>query len=366
MGKNLTIIGPGSGQLAINASLVNSAFSVSSGVTVTIESLTISNGKTDAGLYNNGTLTLNHVAFSGNVGVGLFNDLYGVLVVRDCAFTGNTGIVGNGNGAAIFNRQGALTVRESTFSNNSIQASGGGVIYGGAICSVGGTVLVDSCTFTGNSASATYGEGGAIANVLYGVMTVSRSTFTGNAVLGSQATGGGIYNRSLLTVNNCTFNGNSSQTGGGGIFNDGGTVNIKNSIIANSPGGNYGFNYNPALNCQGVNFSDDNTCPGFTQVTSPALNLGPLADNGGPTMTCALLAGSVAIDAAADCTDWSGGNSRATDQRGVARPQGAACDAGAFEVSIPNNPPVARTQNVVVAADASCSATVSSPDELVP
>ncbi|NNC99145.1 MAG: hypothetical protein HKN85_03085 [Gammaproteobacteria bacterium] len=49
-----------------------------------------------------------------------------------------------------------------------------------------------------------------------------------------------------------------------------------------------------------------------------------LADNGGPTLTHALLVGSPAIDAAV-------GTCPATDQRGVARPQGAGCDVGAYE-----------------------------------
>jgi hypothetical protein len=55
----------------------------------------------------------------------------------------------------------------------------------------------------------------------------------------------------------------------------------------------------------GVNLSDDGTC-GATPTTPEALHLGPLADNGGPTMTHALLDGSVALDTTTDCTDWEG------------------------------------------------------------
>jgi hypothetical protein len=61
----------------------------------------------------------------------------------------------------------------------------------------------------------------------------------------------------------------------------------------------------------------------FTQV------LGPLQDNGGSTVTHALLPGSPAIDAG-DPT-----RCRGTDQRGVPRPQGAECDIGAFERDVP-------------------------------
>jgi hypothetical protein len=146
---------------------------------------------------------------------------------------------------------------------------------------------------------------------------------------GNGDAGGGIFNDgATLTVSNSTFSGNSATDTGGGITN-GSWVNIKNSIIANSPsGGN--CDDSGTFIVAGVNFSDDITCPGFTQVTSAQLNLGALANNGGPTQTIALQSGSVAIDAATDCTDYAG-NPVGTDQRGVTRPQGAACDVGAYE-----------------------------------
>ena len=70
----------------------------------------------------------------------------------------------------------------------------------------------------------------------------------------------------------------------------------------------------------------------LVNVSAEDLKLGPLADNGGPTMTHALLPGSVAIDRIppAMCVD-ADGQPLTTDQRGVARPQGGACDVGAFE-----------------------------------
>jgi hypothetical protein len=87
-------------------------------------------------------------------------------------------------------------------------------------------------------------------------------------------------------------------------------------------------NCNKVLDSLGHNLTDDDSC-GLTApsdlVVADAM-LGPLADNGGPTETHALLAGSPAIDAGSpDCPP------PATDQRGVLRPQGAACDIGAFE-----------------------------------
>src|SRR5204863_5907224 len=89
-----------------------------------------------------------------------------------------------------------------------------------------------------------------------------------------------------------------------GIYNaDGaGTVTFKNSIMGNSLLGSNCGNNGGIFNVSGANFDTDGTCPGFTQVTSGQLNLGALANNGGPTMTHALQPGSVAIDAGADVT----------------------------------------------------------------
>ncbi len=86
----------------------------------------------------------------------------------------------------------------------------------------------------------------------------------------------------------------------------------------------------------GDNLDSDGTCQSFTLATNDLPNtdpqLGPLQDNGGPTETHALLPGSPAIDAAVNCADFEG-NPITTDQRGVARPQGADCDIGAVETN---------------------------------
>ncbi|MEJ8672811.1 choice-of-anchor Q domain-containing protein [Streptomyces sp. MS1.AVA.1] len=75
----------------------------------------------------------------------------------------------------------------------------------------------------------------------------------------------------------------------------------------------------------GHNIDSDGSCRLTAAGDLPSRDplVGPLADNGGPTDTVALLPGSLALDAADGCP--------ATDQRGVARPQGAACDIGAYE-----------------------------------
>ena len=86
------------------------------------------------------------------------------------------------------------------------------------------------------------------------------------------------------------------------------------------------------------------------EVLRQPLNLGPLANNGGPTQTHALLSGSVAIDAVSDCTDTDN-NPLTTDQRGVLRPQGSACDVGAYEffVATPSPAPLLPTPGALAA-----------------
>ncbi len=198
----------------------------------------------------------------------------------------------------------------STFSSNS--ASGGG-----GICNLpGGTVTVSNSTFSGNS---TTGGGGGIQS--YGTVIVSNSTFSGNSTDGD---GGGIHSFSTLTVSNSTFSGNGANRGGGIYRYTGGTVTLKNTIVANSP---VGGNCNNNITDGGGNLSyPDTTCPG---INGDPL-LGPLQNNVGPTETMQLGPGSAAIDAGNDaiCAAAPVNN---LDQRGIARPWGTHCDIGAVE-----------------------------------
>jgi hypothetical protein len=122
--------------------------------------------------------------------------------------------------------------------------------------------------------------------------------------------------------------GNNANQSGAGIYKNAvfGIVTPTNTIVAAN--GTTTPNCNGALDSLGYNLTDDDSC-GFSAtgdlIVADAM-LGPLADNGGPTETHDLLPGSPAIDAGSlDCPP------PATDQRGVARPQGAACDIGSVE-----------------------------------
>ena len=200
-----------------------------------------------------------------------------------------------------------LTLNNLTVANGRADNAGGGILNLG-------TLEVNNYTISGNRAGT---FSGGIHNV--GTLTVNSSTISGNS---AGTDNGGIGNASAgtLTVNNSTISGNSANNNGGGIGN-GSTATLNNTIVANNEGGN----------CAGLPVTDDggnlewpgNDC-GFALSADPLL--GPLADNGGPTQTHALQPDSPAIDAAVECPP------PATDQRGVSRPQGDACDIGSFEL----------------------------------
>jgi hypothetical protein len=299
--------------------------------TLSVTDSTFSGNSTDGpyyayggGIYNAGTLDVTGSTFSSNRSIaggfggawdggGIYNT--GTLSVTDSTFSGNSaggGTEGDGAGGGIFNL-GTLDVTNSTFSGNTAGTAGGGIgNYG--------TLSVTDSTFSGNSADS---YGGGIENV--GSLTVTDSTFSGNT---TRIAGGGIDNDRTLAVTNSTFSGNSASLGGGIYISGalGGTLTLRNTIVANSTGGN--CTNDGSLIDGGGNLSwPDTSCPGLS--ADPLL--GPLQDNGGPTQTLALLPGSTAIDAAllANCP--------ATDQRGVSRPQGPGCDIGAFELEVVYN-----------------------------
>jgi hypothetical protein len=290
LSRPLTITGPGANLLTVSAGPSLPILQTGSTGTV-ISGLTMANGNWHQGaLINAGTLT-----------------------VSDCVFSQNTGSFSG----AVFNL-GSLTVKNCTFSHNSS-------FLGGGILNLG-TLTVTSSAFLHNSAEV----GGAIVNAPGSTLTVTNSTFVGNS---AHEKGGGIADQGVSTVTNSTFWGNSAGAGGA-IFVESTDVTLKNTIFAGNTGVNCAgppeFGGGHLINDGGGNLTTDDTCPGT--YTTDAM-LGPLAFNGGPTQTIALLPGSPAIDAAV------AGNCPATDQRGISRPQGSGCDIGAYEF-VPQAGPV--------------------------
>ena len=297
--------------------------------TVTLNNTTISGNIASVGggilSLTNSTLTVTNSTISGNtasVGGGIFNVANSTMTVTNSTISGNTAIVG----AGVLNVDtSTATLTNSTISGNKSDVVGGGIYNDGTM------TLTDS-TISGNRSDIV---GGGIYND--GTLTVINSTISGNS---SDAVGGGIYNDGTLTVINSTISGNSATQEGGGIYNVG-TLTLANSIVAgNTAAGGMSdptadcSSFAPPITDQGYNVLGLGTgCMGVaSDVTVPpatvfAVVLGPLAANGGPTQTRALLPGSPAID----LVPASGAGCPATDQRGTSRPQGRACDAGAFE-----------------------------------
>lgn len=279
--SSITIAGPGANNLAISGQNSTEVLYVTGGAVVTISGVTIENG-------------------SAMMGGGIM-DFASNLTLNDSAIVGNAAATSNGGGIFAFD-QATLTLNRTTVSGNTAGAPGGG-----------------------------------IASYQFSTVTLINSTVSGN----TSANGGGgiVSDNSTLTVINSTIASNTATVSGGGVVNSNGTLVLKNTLLAGNNGGNCVLTGGTATS-DGYNLSDDGSCTAFltsaTDLNSTAAGLDTkgLQNNGGPTSTIALLATSPAVDGVpvASCTLTDGVTPVSTDQRGVARPQGPACDIGAFEL----------------------------------
>lgn len=226
------------------------------------------------------------------------------IEIERCLFENNVATL---TGGAINLHSDSIIIKNSTFRNN--QAVFGTSSAGGAVFLEADSLTIEGSTFTGNTAA----HGAAVLfndDRSFYSLSIVNSTFTGNTALASGVIGNNIGNgvtalKNITVFNNTTaaeavnFNGNPARN------------TITNSIVAQNAGGELS---------------------GVTQIAPNLIGgnplLGALAFNGGETETLALLAGSPAIDAG------SATNAPAADQRGAARPFGAAIDLGAFEAGV--------------------------------
>jgi hypothetical protein len=369
-----TILDGSGHQVTISGGNLVQVFQVHTNVSLTLINLTIANGSATngAGLLNaGGTVNITNCVFSRNSALGT-------------AAPPSQFIAGGSVGGGAVANEGVLNLVNCTFKNNSVSGGAGSdnyLLYGDAPGGAGGSgiggavwnsgfLLASGCTFAGNFASGGAGGAGGNGDLIF------RYCCGSDGGAGGGGGGGALFNCGTARLVNCTLASNTGQGGGGGrggfgskpnpddppgpngqngtpglsvagiydasgqcyltnctvAFNSGtgiwttgtnGTRLINTLLSGNSPGGNG----SGAMTDLGHNLSSDTTCTftntGSMNNTYPALR--PLADNGGPTLTVALLPGCRAIDA---------GDTTAvppTDQRGVARPFGMAADIGAYE-----------------------------------
>jgi CSLREA domain-containing protein len=270
------------------------------------------------------------------------------LDVEDSVVASNAGYgIGTSNGPA----GGTTHVNRSWITTNQ----GPGVLLTGSrgqplVATIDASTISDNHAFDGAGVElAAYdpytSPGGAFLD-----LTITNTTISGNH---SDDSGAGLFvgdSGAFVRLNGCTIARNATQggtTGGGGVkVRPANTVVVRNTIIAdNTDASGIGPDCAGAIvseghdlleNATGCTVSGDTT--GNLVGVDPAL--APLADYGGPTPTHALFAGSPVIDAGDPGTPGSGGTAcAATDQRGIVRPEGAACDIGAVEDTCANGTP---------------------------
>jgi len=332
--QDLTITGPGANLATINAAKLSRAFTFANGVTATLSGLMLTGGHDSDGAIiqsGSGTLMLNNMSITANTANGGSRGAVyvagGTLITNNSTFSGNSGEAG---GAIQVNPAGSLVMNSCTVSGNTSASRGGGIY-------VVGTVSLTACTISGNI-NTSLGGGGLFLN-LTAQSSIRNSTISGNlAPLNSGTVGGGIYlnfGSGPLSVENSTITNNLAGSGGG-ICRKSSTSSI--AVVSSIIAGNSAL-IGPDILTGGTATLTDSLLGSSSGIgsfnpigTTAALlgqpaKLGPLANNGGPTMTHALLPGSPAIN--------KGNNLGAltTDQRGgsFARVVGGTADIGAFE-----------------------------------
>lgn len=357
--SNINIIGPGAGVLTIQniapLSTTSRVFNITNFV-VNLSGLTISGGNVTGnggGIQNTGTLTITNCVITNNRANGATGVGGGVrstnnLTILNSVITGNAS-VGSTSGGLSFAGANLMIGNTSVSGNNSL-GNGGGLNVSATV-----SVTITHSTISNNVAGAA--SGGMFMNR----GSLINTTISGNTANGAAATDGGGGLRiqagvNSVSITSCTITGNTAPNSASGarsgIWHETGTLTIASSIVAANIAQDVQRDGAAVLTSGGFNLIGENTSVaaefpeglpnGTNYVGTDAMPLdpmiGPLAANGGPTQTHALLKGSVAID--------KGGSFSATDQRLFVRPidlagtpnapGGDGSDIGSFEYqSIP-------------------------------
>jgi uncharacterized repeat protein (TIGR01451 family) len=322
-----------------NSALSGGGIAQTAGTTVslvgsTVISNTATTGSGGGVINTGGTLTVNGSDVTDNTaaiqGGGLRNDGGGTTTISNGSLI-NLNDAPNGGGVS--NSNGAVHVVDTTVMSNTASTGDGGGLRNDSTTAAVTLAITNTLIYTNVAGS----NGGGIQSggVNSATLTIVNSTLSANQAFG---TAGGVQNSTLtgtIALANVTITGNFTGAGGSGLRNAGsGNATVKNSIIALS-GNGPNCSTGDTITSQGFNLENTNTCDftGTGDLFNVIPTLGALQDNGGPTLTHALLTGSRGIDEGDNvvgCTDTSGAL-LTTDQRGFARPVGARCDIGAYE-----------------------------------
>ncbi len=356
---NVVVVGAGPAETIIDGG--GFQFNVSANGAA-IAGVTIQHSPGPAITFSGASLVVENTVISENTGGGISCSNYGSIMIGDSLISGNSAPSGGGirvgsdanlsitrtvvrdnlatgSGGGISASLGAyVQISESTISNNSAADFGGGI-------ATDGSLFIMSSTLSGNTGET----GGGISLRELGSLTLENSTIAENAARGH---GGGVYVEQSVfgpsTARHATIVGNHADSDADGV-GDGGGVYLRQD--SGSPAAMQFQGTLLALNDDSGGEAPDCSAASLTSnghnlvgsllgctligdltgnITGVAPGLASLGDYGGSTETYALSPGSPAIDAAdsADCP--------ITDQRGVSRPQGAACDIGAYEFACGN------------------------------
>jgi len=334
---SVTIVGNGSSNTIINSGINDRVLDIFTDAT--IDSLTISGGTLQSntasskggGVHIGGSSTVTMTrcivtnnsanSVSGNTyGGGVSVDGYAIAKISNCTISNNTlnaSKTSYGAGVDVSDYS-SLTLNKSTVSGNSIVNGNSSVDnYGGGIR--GGsssTIIVKNTTISGNDTGKGYGGGIAIYGYAYqntylSFVTISNNTATRAGGLYTEADNSNIKN-SIVSENTATDSGNNCYPGNGATYFSSGDYNVEYLTTPDdgcSFGGNHDTQENP--------------------------NLSALSSNSWPNYTHAINNSSSAKDLipSASCTDHNG-DTITTDERGLIRPAGNKCDAGAYELDL--------------------------------
>ncbi len=260
--------------------------------------------------------------------------------VSDSSIISNSGTAGGGMATSgVADRVTSIDVLRSTVDRNEARLSGGGIANGRHV-----TLLFHRSTLSRNDADG----GGGLANS--GTAAITSSTVSGNSAMGADGRGGGLWSSQSVHISLSTIVDNAARNYAGGLYVEDGGLNFAGSIVAGNTSRDQQDCYALAvafLDDRGHNLvGRDQGCPTVHAATT-AIDatsvltdvLGPLADNGGPTETHAVLPGSRALDAGQPFSGPTvpGQCIGETDQRGLPRVKDGdgdgteRCDIGAFE-----------------------------------